>query len=246
MHTTSYLKVEAFADMHLGTATGTVRVLDIGSQAHDGQRSYAGIFRRPDVEYVGLDLSHGSNVDVVPRNKFVWTELEAESFDLCVSGQTFEHNPFFWVTFAEIARVLKPGGRAMIVAPGRGPVHRYPVDCWRFYPDAWHALCVYTGLTLEETLFEDRGPGRRRDGAEWCDSSVVVRKPLLDVAAAAIFYAHLRQITATLPDDCEKASAPVDRPLASLAAYVDKSRRSSSAFRRATHALRRWFEPMSR
>ena len=33
------------------------------------------------------------------------------------------------------SRVLVPGGLACIIAPGAQGVHRFPVDCWRFYPD---------------------------------------------------------------------------------------------------------------
>ena len=43
----------------------------------------------------------------------------------------------FWVTFAEMARVVKAGGFVYISVPVNGPVHRHPMDCWRFYPDAY-------------------------------------------------------------------------------------------------------------
>jgi hypothetical protein len=65
----------------------------------------------------------------------------------------------------------------LIIAPGRGEVHRYPVDCWRFYPDAWQSLCGYTGLEMVETLFEDYDFNHVQEGAEWCDSSVIACKP---------------------------------------------------------------------
>ena len=42
--------------------------------------------------------------------------------------------------FSELVRVTKPGGLIYINAPSNGPVHRYPVDCWRFYPDSGFAL----------------------------------------------------------------------------------------------------------
>src|SRR5690606_31277871 len=130
-------------------------------------------------------------------NMFLWREIENESFDFCISGQTFEHNPFFWITFAEIARILKPGGKALIIAPGRGDVHRYPVDCWRFYPDSWQALCGYTGLEMVESLFEEYDFNHIEEGAEWCDSSVIARKPVFDDDAAAHgFYEQLERITA--------------------------------------------------
>ena len=37
-------------------------------------------------------------------------------------------------------RVLKPGGIFYLNAPSNGAFHRYPVDCWRFYPDSAFAM----------------------------------------------------------------------------------------------------------
>lgn len=47
---------------------------------------------------------------------------------------------FFWLTFMEILRILKSDGILLITVPANAAVHRYPVDCWRFYPDSGMAL----------------------------------------------------------------------------------------------------------
>jgi SAM-dependent methyltransferase len=49
----------------------------------------------------------------------------------------------FWVLFLEIMRVLKPGGLLYLNVPSNGEVHRWPVDCWRFYPDSGRALVTW-------------------------------------------------------------------------------------------------------
>lgn len=46
----------------------------------------------------------------------------------------------------EISRVLKDEGMACIIAPSGGVEHRYPLNCWRFYPDGFKALAKYSGL----------------------------------------------------------------------------------------------------
>src|SRR5262249_51512824 len=51
-----------------------------------------------------------------------------------------EHDVFFWETFLEIVRVVRPGGLIYLDAPSNHEFHRYPLDCWRFYPDAGIAL----------------------------------------------------------------------------------------------------------
>jgi hypothetical protein len=40
-------------------------------------------------------------------------------------------------------RVLKPKGLCYLNAPSNGNIHRYPVDCWRFYPDSGRALITW-------------------------------------------------------------------------------------------------------
>jgi SAM-dependent methyltransferase len=49
----------------------------------------------------------------------------------------------FWLTYLEILRVLKPNGLFYLNAPSNGLFHRYPVDCWRFYPDSGGALVTW-------------------------------------------------------------------------------------------------------
>lgn len=218
------MKAQAFFDtysnQHNDKSNKKIRVLDIGSKIYEEHKSYADIINNTNIEYVGLDLEEGNNVDIVPGNVYLWNEIEDESFDFCISGQTFEHNPFFWITFAEIARVLKQDGKVLIIAPGRGNVHRYPVDCWRFYPDSWQSLCVYTGLTLEESLFEEYQFNRVEEGAEWCDSCVVASKPRFsNNSESDIFYNQLTKITSTLPSNFNEASTPNDKPLVSLLNY---------------------------
>jgi hypothetical protein len=36
--------------------------------------------------------------------------------------------------------VLRPGGLLYVNAPSGGEYHAWPVDCYRFYDDAWGAL----------------------------------------------------------------------------------------------------------
>lgn len=179
MHRTSQLKMQSVWQKYILPAAQQkpVRILDVGSKSYSGHDTYASLFQHANVHYTGLDLEPGRGVDLVPAHPFLWRELSADQFDFCVSGQTFEHNPMFWITFAEIARVLRPSGLTFIIAPGRGVVHRYPLDCWRFFPDSWHALCQYTGMELLETYFEDGGDRHIEPSLMWCDSCVIAKKP---------------------------------------------------------------------
>jgi len=66
--------------------------------------------------------------------------LKNESVDVIVSSSCFEHSEFFWLLFNEALRILKPAGLLYINVPSNGEFHRFPVDCWRFYPDSGVAL----------------------------------------------------------------------------------------------------------
>jgi SAM-dependent methyltransferase len=90
-------------------------------------------------EWVGLDIEEGPGVDVVvPPGEAL--PFESHKFDAVVASSVFEHDPQFWKTMREMARVTKPDGLIYISAPSNGHVHRFPMDCFRFYPDAGVAL----------------------------------------------------------------------------------------------------------
>jgi SAM-dependent methyltransferase len=170
-------------------ATGPLKVVDVGSRipkrARDpeNRRTHRELFDRDGCEYVGVDLARGRNVDKVMRKPYR-LPLRANSVDVVVSGQTFEHVPFVWVSMIEIARVLRPGGHAFVTAPSRGHVHGGQ-DCWRFYPDGMRALAAWSGLELRETSTDFPPPvGRTKeldysaiDPAEyWGDTVAVFQK----------------------------------------------------------------------
>ena len=110
-------------------------VLDVGSLDVNGTLRP---FVPPGMDYCGVDMAAGPNVSLVLDDPYR-LPFGAE-FDLVISTSCLEHDEFFWLTFAEMARVAKPGGFIYMSAPTGGVVHRHPVDCWRFYPDAGVAL----------------------------------------------------------------------------------------------------------
>ena len=91
-------------------------------------------------KYIGIDTKKGSNVDIVLKDPYKLSSINDASIDILISNSTFEHTEFFWLSFLEILRVLKPNGLFYLNAPFNGEYHRYPLDCWRFYPDSGIAL----------------------------------------------------------------------------------------------------------
>ncbi|MCA0425587.1 MAG: methyltransferase domain-containing protein [Proteobacteria bacterium] len=202
MHESSFEKARIFLEQYKSEMPSDrpIKVLEVGSKSYHDQDTYRGLFPSPEYIYTGLDIEAGNNVDIVPANPFIWDEIATSSFDFCVSGQTFEHNPYFWVTFAEISRVLLPGGLTLIIAPGAGPVHRYPVDCWRFYPDSWAALCTLTEMELVECYFETDEMSAI-PGGKWRDSCVLARKPHLSEIELERSHKRLEKLVALFRDE---------------------------------------------
>ncbi len=172
MHESSYLHMQRLAAQHLSSRPPG-RVFDIGAMDVNG--SYRPIFEALGWRYTGCDIAPGPNVSTVLQSPYVFP-WKSGSADLIVSGQAFEHIEFFWLTMLEIARVVRPGGLVFLIAPSRGPEHRYPVDCWRFYPDGYRSLAAWSGLSLVEAS-TDWEPAPQEDSAPWGDTVGVFSKP---------------------------------------------------------------------
>jgi len=180
MHESSLARMRWFVDSHLGSFRNRpTRILDIGSQDVNG--TYRPLFDDPQWTYVGTDMTMGRGVDLVLSQPYRWgRQLKSSDFDVVISGQAFEHVEFPWASILEIARVLRPNGLLCMVVPSSGRQHRYPVDCWRFYPDGLAALAGWAGLEVlqAKTHWEDEGWADGSD--EWHDSVLVATKPQVE------------------------------------------------------------------
>jgi SAM-dependent methyltransferase len=190
MHLSSLIHMTRFRDAYLSEATARPRrVLDLGSTEMGA--CYRPIFEdRTRFDYVGVDLAPGPNVNVVLNDAYAWREIETGSVDVLISGQVLEHVQFFWITALEVARVLRPGGLACIIAPSAGPEHRYPVDCWRFYPDGMRAFAQFARLdclSVHTDWAKHEDPGSDL----WHDTVLVARKPTRSATKA--FQVHCFQ-----------------------------------------------------
>jgi len=101
--------------------------------------------------------------------------LPDASSDVIVTSSAFEHDACFWETFLDLLRVLRPGGLLYINAPSNNAFHRYPVDCWRFYPDAGVGLVEWaTRNGIEVDLVESFIAEPQESG--WADFIAIFRK----------------------------------------------------------------------
>lgn len=195
MHASSMEAMAGFVAEHLAPWRGRrLAILDVGSMDVNG--SYRTLFDDPLWSYTGMDAAAGPGVDIVLTRPYDWSGLRANSFDVVVSGQAFEHVEFPWVSMLEVARVLKPGGLACLIVPSGGYEHRYPLDCWRYYPDGIAALARWADLDVVSatTNWEPRGD-YPDDSAVWKDTVLVARRPTSSPALNRVKREALRRLT---------------------------------------------------
>jgi SAM-dependent methyltransferase len=112
----------------------SLKTLEIGSYNVNG--SVRPLFKG---EYTGIDRSSGPGVDLV-MDAFDLSYFADAAFDVVVSTSQLEHDPTFWLTLPEVARVLRPGGYFILTTHTTGfPEHNRP-DYYRFLDDTWPLL----------------------------------------------------------------------------------------------------------
>lgn len=136
MHDTAYRYGKLFYDVYI-PKNQNVQIVEIGSQNVNG--GLREIFQTPYTHFIGLDFVDGPGVDHVLENAYRVPYAD-NSVEVILCSSVLEHCDMFWLLFQDMCRVLKPGGLIYINSPSNGDFHRWPVDCWRFYPDSGKAL----------------------------------------------------------------------------------------------------------
>lgn len=104
------------------------RVLDVAPQDHAGAGP---AFVRSAVETLDLDPASGATyiADLCRCNEAL---IPDGSFDVVVCTEVLEHVAQPFDAVAEIRRVLKPAGVALVTTPFNFRIHGPLPDCWRF------------------------------------------------------------------------------------------------------------------
>jgi predicted SAM-dependent methyltransferase len=169
MHLSAIQNAKRFYTNYLEDLSSSPIVIDFGCGAFPiKMRDIFGYSSK----YIGIDMTPSPAVDIVCENRN--TPFSNQYADAIISTSCFEHDDFFWMTFLEMCRVLKPGGFIYINAPSAGPYHGCPGDSWRFYKDSWAALAKWANehkypLELKESYIDTRGV-LDIDGNNWNDS----------------------------------------------------------------------------
>lgn len=160
MHYSAKLSAQAFFDVYSENflSAEETTVVELGSAAVNGSirpcapKSFA---------YFGLDIINGDSVNVIIDDS-LQLPVKDNSVDIILCSSLSEHTTAFWEVFLQCCRALKPGGLLYVNAPSNGFVHRYPIDAWRFYPDAGSALAAWARYSGVEISLVESFIGRQR------------------------------------------------------------------------------------
>lgn len=88
-------------------------------------------------QYIGIDCEAGPGVDRVMDAHELYKYAWPPTFDLIICTEVLEHTKKPWLILEGMRGLLRPGGLLLISVPANGfPEHRYPIDVFRFMPDA--------------------------------------------------------------------------------------------------------------
>ena len=133
MHNSALESFNSFKNVYLNKLSNKkFKLIDIGSLSVNSNIKNS---LEDNMEYIGIDIVKGENVDVVLDDPYKFP-FEDKSVDAVISISNFEHTEFFWLTYLEILRVLKDDGLFFLNAPSNSKYHRHETDNWRFYPDS--------------------------------------------------------------------------------------------------------------
>jgi SAM-dependent methyltransferase len=91
-------------------------------------------------EFLGTDLQHGADVDVIADAHTLSSTFGRERFDAIISCSTFEHIKYPVLAAHELMKTLKVGGVLFVQTHQAFALHGYPRDYCRFSREALAAL----------------------------------------------------------------------------------------------------------
>jgi SAM-dependent methyltransferase len=249
MHESAFDKFQVFVREYLGPCKGQpLDILDVGCRAiGKGSATHRSTILGNGWNYHGIDLEAGDNVDLVIADGNDWREINDDSYDVILCSQVLEHARYPWRVTQEIARVLRPRGLTLLIAPSAGHVHRYPEDCFRYFPDGLSALAAAAGLQVVEAHVQALLSYRSNI---WLDAVAVAQKPLRAPQEAGRERARLELLRLALKADLSPDGltgvdfAPRTSPQSPFADLAPSS--PGHAFSDHDATLARKFDPLRR
>lgn len=138
-----------------------LRILEIGPNKRPS--TFQDILGDMPLTWDTLDIASRDDIPLTYRTEDEYRfPIPDKSYDLVISANVIEHVRKIWRWMPELARITKPGGHIITIAPVSWEYHEAPVDCWRIYPEGMKALCEEAGLRVLLCEWEALGIARLR------------------------------------------------------------------------------------
>ncbi|MCK9595513.1 MAG: class I SAM-dependent methyltransferase [Candidatus Omnitrophica bacterium] len=133
------------------------RVLEAGSSSVNGSiRPFVEVYEP--AEYIGVDISAGSGVDIVCDVNDIAARFGEHSFDVIISTELLEHVRDWRRAVHNMKAVCRPGGLIVITTRSAYfPYHGHPYDFWRYEIDDMER--IFSDCKIEKIEKEDPGMG---------------------------------------------------------------------------------------
>jgi SAM-dependent methyltransferase len=139
---------EMMKAMMLQYLSPSMTLYDVGC----GEKPFASFLKGKVAKHIGVDIDYGfydkNYIDVIGSADNL--PIPDGSADAILSSQVIEHLPNPEKSFAEAARVLKPGGLLFLSYPYLYPIHAPPYDFARLSRYALDTMLEAHGLELVE------------------------------------------------------------------------------------------------
>lgn len=128
----------------------TGRVLDVGCSTKPYKPLYAGRF----TQYIGVDVPFSDHskafIDVFGRGEHL--PFRSSAFDTVLLTEVLEHVPEPQLALKEVARMLAPGGTAIVSVPFMYRIHEAPYDFFRYTPYSMRHMAQAAGLQVNQVI----------------------------------------------------------------------------------------------
>jgi SAM-dependent methyltransferase len=146
----------SYLERHQSLLAGARQVLEVGSFNVNGNSKRFFVERGAD--YTGIDLRPGPDVDLVcditDDGGRVAVALGFRSFDVVVCMNVLEHVYHPHVALDNVASLVRPGGRIVVVTPAVWDLHDWPHDFLRLNPDFFREFARRSKLRIVDGTFE--------------------------------------------------------------------------------------------
>ena len=142
-HITSWLNDRIVAEIHSGMS-----VADIGC----GEQPLRALIEARGARYTGIDIVQNTMGSVDVLAPITSIPCSDAAFDLILCTEVLEHVSHTRDALAEIARLLVPGGRAILTTPFCYPLHEEPHDYVRITPYQLRSMAAETELVVEDLV----------------------------------------------------------------------------------------------